>query len=131
MTRCQQTLQNKTGTAKLHSHTSVLCLRDRRKNSIARHLHTSSSWPFPLVRERFLYLKPKHRSFIILAERKLIHFLKIFLPSLDYLFIYLLGHTTWHVGSSFPEQGLEPGPTAVKVPSPNYWTTREFPVSFF
>ena len=30
-----------------------------------------------------------------------------------------------------PRPGIEPGPSAVKVPSLNHWTAREFPVSFF
>ena len=30
-----------------------------------------------------------------------------------------------------PQPGIEPGPSAVKVPSLNHWTAREFPVSFF
>ena len=55
----------------------------------------------------------KHQS-----KTSLIHF---------YLFIY--GQTTWLVGSYFPDQGLNPGP-AVKVPSPNHWTAREFPPLF-
>lgn len=32
----------------------------------------------------------------------------------------------WPAGSYFPDQGSKPAP-AVKVPSPNYWTTRELP----
>ena len=40
--------------------------------------------------------------------------------------------TVWVVvvmlcGSLFPNQGLNPRPTAVKVPSLNHWPTREFP----
>ena len=30
------------------------------------------------------------------------------------------------MGSYFPDQGLNPGPTAVKTQSPNHWTAREF-----
>ena len=31
-----------------------------------------------------------------------------------------------------PRPGIEPGPRAVKVPSPNHWTTKEFPyLTFF
>ena len=29
-----------------------------------------------------------------------------------------------------PQSGIEPRPLAVKVPSPNHWTTREFPQRF-
>ena len=30
-------------------------------------------------------------------------------------------------GILVPHPGIEPGPLAVKAPSPNNWTTREFP----
>ena len=30
-----------------------------------------------------------------------------------------------------PWSGIEPGPSAVKVWSPNHWTTREFPMTTF
>ena len=30
-----------------------------------------------------------------------------------------------------PQPGIEPGPLAVRAPSPNYWTAREFPVSVY
>ena len=30
-------------------------------------------------------------------------------------------------GILVPPPGIEPRPWAIKVPSPNYWTTREFP----
>ena len=30
-----------------------------------------------------------------------------------------------------PQPGIEPGPLAVKAPSPNHWTTREFRVWHF
>ena len=30
-------------------------------------------------------------------------------------------------GILVPEPGIEPGPTAVKAPSPNHWTAKEFP----
>ena len=29
-----------------------------------------------------------------------------------------------------PQPGIEPGATAVKAPSPNYWTARELPQIF-
>ena len=29
------------------------------------------------------------------------------------------------------DPGIEPGPLAMKVPSPNHWTTREFPIGTF
>ena len=35
------------------------------------------------------------------------------------------GHTT--CGILVPQPGIEPAPTAVKAPSPNHWTAREFP----
>ena len=34
-------------------------------------------------------------------------------------------------GILVPRPGIEPRPTAVKVPSPNQWTTREFPIFRF
>ena len=30
-------------------------------------------------------------------------------------------------GISVPQSGIEPAPSAVKVQSPNHWTSREFP----
>ena len=34
-------------------------------------------------------------------------------------------------GILVPRPGIEPGPSAVKAPCPNHWTTREFPVLLF
>ena len=34
-------------------------------------------------------------------------------------------------GISVPPPGIEPRPLAVKVPSPNHWTSREFPKEQF
>ena len=31
-------------------------------------------------------------------------------------------------GILVPRPGIEPGPSAVKAPSPNHWTAREFPI---
>ena len=41
---------------------------------------------------------------------------------------FLGGGTECHVacGVLAPQPGIDPGPPAVKVPSPNHWTTREF-----
>ena len=33
-------------------------------------------------------------------------------------------------GILVPQPGIEPAPSAVKVPSPNHWTARELPVMF-
>ena len=33
-------------------------------------------------------------------------------------------------GNLVPRPGAKPRPTAVKAPSPNHWTTREFPKKF-
>ena len=108
ITRCQQTVPNKTGVAKLYSCTCVLCLKGRRENSPARHLHTFSSWAFPHVSETFLDLNCKHRPFIILAERNFIHFIpfNFYLPQIIYLFIW-----PWHMAFRiFQDQVLNPGP---------------------
>ena len=45
------------------------------------------------------------------------------------LFFFFFGHATWLVTSQFLYQGLEPEPTAVRVPSPNHWMARELPGS--
>ena len=34
-------------------------------------------------------------------------------------------------GILVPRPGMEPGPSAVKAPTPNHWTTRELPNNFF
>ena len=34
-------------------------------------------------------------------------------------------------GILVPQPGIEPGPSAVKAPSPNHWSAREFPVIYF
>lgn len=52
--------------------------------------------------------------------------------SLD-LFLWLIllsGHTAQLVRAWFSDQGLNLGPPAVKAPSPNHWTAREFPGAF-
>ena len=46
------------------------------------------------------------------------------------LFILLSGHTAQLVRAWFPDQGLNLGPQAVKAPSPNRGTAREFPGAF-
>ena len=33
---------------------------------------------------------------------------------------------SWFAGSLFPDQGLTPGPSKLRVQSPNPWATREF-----
>ncbi|CAI9162941.1 unnamed protein product [Rangifer tarandus platyrhynchus] len=43
--------------------------------------------------------------------------------TLDSFFLFCPGY--WHMGSEFPDQGLNPYPAAVQVCSPNHWTTRE------
>ena len=42
-----------------------------------------------------------------------------------YMYIFCPCHVT--CGIFVPRPGVEPVPSAVKVPSPNHWTAREFP----
>ena len=48
-----------------------------------------------------------------------------------FFFLHLFfGHSIWHVGAKFPDQGSNPCPPAVEVWSrPNHWTTRQVPVA--
>ena len=51
-----------------------------------------------------------------------------------YLFIFLSSRLlkVWACGILVPWPEIEPGPSAVKAWSPNYWTTREFlPLEFW
>lgn len=41
--------------------------------------------------------------------------------------LFSFGCTVRFAGSQFPNQGSNPGPWLVKVPSPNHWPAREFP----
>ena len=53
-----------------------------------------------------------------------------FLNSAISLFYFIFGHATRHLGSSFPDQELNPQPPvveALEMGSPNYWTAREAP----
>ena len=46
----------------------------------------------------------------------------------SHLFLWFyFGLAAWFVRSWFPDQGLK---SAVKAPSPNHWTSREFPGPF-
>ena len=47
-----------------------------------------------------------------------------------YLLIYLLAECT-ACGIVGPQLGIQPGLSAVKVLSPNHWTTREFPAKYY
>ena len=47
-----------------------------------------------------------------------------------FFFFLMLGCTSQLSGSEFPRPGIEPRAAAVKVPSPNHWTAREFPWKF-
>ena len=47
------------------------------------------------------------------------------------LFIYLFCCAMGLVGSQFPDQRLNPLPSAVKLWSSNHWITGEFPVCFY
>lgn len=44
------------------------------------------------------------------------------------LFIFILAEPrdVWDLGSQLPRPGMEPRSSAVKVLSPNYWTSKEF-----
>ena len=46
-----------------------------------------------------------------------------------FIFLFISGHAMWLLGSS--QLGIEPGAPAVAAPSPNHWTTREFPLLTF
>ena len=47
----------------------------------------------------------------------------------DFFFFFWPRHVA--CGILVPQPGIEPGPSALKVQSPNHWTTREFPNDFF
>ena len=55
----------------------------------------------------------------------------------NFFFFFLInsfdcpGSQLWHVGSSIPNQGLNPGPPALGAQSLNHWTTREIPELLF
>ena len=51
--------------------------------------------------------------------------LNIFFNLLFFFFFWPL--MAW--GMLVPRPGIESGPSAVKAPSPNHWTTKEFPVT--
>ena len=42
-------------------------------------------------------------------------------------FFFFWPHMAW--GMLVPRPGIKSGPSAVKAPSPNHWTTKEFPVT--
>ena len=42
--------------------------------------------------------------------------------------LYFFGHTTQLVRSYFSDQGIRPGPSAVRAWSPNHSIAREFPI---
>lgn len=46
-------------------------------------------------------------------------------------YFYFLGCTMQLVGSEFPDLGLNPRPSAMRVWSPNHWTVREVPTYLF
>ena len=51
---------------------------------------------------------------------------KCFSPSPPFFFFFWLHHTACRIIA--PQPGTEPGPLAVRLQSPNHWTTREFPI---
>ena len=51
------------------------------------------------------------------------------IPYILFFFFFWPHHAP--CGILVPRPGIEPGPTAVKAPRPNHWTTREFPHIFF
>ena len=70
----------------------------------------------------------------ILLRASSVHFYNSFITlfNLEHIlfffkFIYLCP-TTHFTGSLVPQPGIEPGSSAVRVLSPNYWTTRGFPI---
>lgn len=44
---------------------------------------------------------------------------------------FVFGYTVWLVGFQFPDQGSNPGPSAVSAQRPNHWIAREFPTVSF
>ena len=46
-------------------------------------------------------------------------------------YFYFLGCTMQLVGSEFPDLGLNPRPSAMRVWSPTHWTVREVPTYLF
>ena len=57
-------------------------------------------------------------------------FFFFFLVKFSSLFFFFFGHAM-ACGNLVPRPGIEPGPLAVRVQSPNHWTAREFPLFFF
>ena len=53
----------------------------------------------------------------------------LFLKLIYFLIYFWLRHTACRI--LVPRPGIEPVPSAVKALSPNHWTAREFPTSFF
>ena len=72
-----------------------------------------------------LYLFLKNIKKIWTSFKVFIKFVKILLLFLCFGFL-----TARHVGSQFPDQGLNPHPLFGR-PSLNHWTTREVPVCLF
>ena len=52
-------------------------------------------------------------------------------PSYFFKKIFLFSPCRAACGILVPQQGIEPGPLAVKAPSPNHWTARAFPLPLF
>ena len=57
------------------------------------------------------------------------HLLTIFLEITVRLFFFWPHHAA--CGILVPGPGVEPGPSSVRAQSPNHWTAREVPHSFF
>ena len=50
-----------------------------------------------------------------------------FIIFLNFIYFFFFWPLCTACGILIPQAGIEPGPLAVKAPSPNHWTTREFP----
>ena len=48
-----------------------------------------------------------------------------------YVSIYMFWPCRIACGILVPQPGIEPGAPAVRAPSPNHWTAREFPSIYF
>ena len=73
----------------------------------------------------FQSLQIKQNTFFILF----LNFVTVWFYLFICLFVYLLAAPSclWDLCSPTRGPGIEPNPLAVKAPSPNHWTAREFP----
>ena len=77
--------------------------------------------------ERFFYAyKSAYPIFIQMQSRYMYSSTSCFSFFFFFIFIFSFWPCLMACGILVPRPGIEPGPLAVKVWSPNHWTTREF-----